>query len=33
MEWRKVFVVVFRVGGLVVRNLKDGCLEKHAEGT
>jgi hypothetical protein len=33
VERVKMVVVVFRVGGLVLMNLKEGCLEKHVEGT
>jgi hypothetical protein len=33
VEWGKMVVVVFGVGGLILVNLKEGCLEKHVEGS
>jgi hypothetical protein len=33
VEWGKMVVLVFRVGGLILMYFKECCLEKHVEGT
>ena len=33
VEWGKMNVLAFREGGLILMNLKGGCLEKHVEGS